>query len=220
MNHDQETVIWDALTADPAIGVAIITLDGTIEYANDRIGSMFLGARGADIVGKNLYELYPREWADERVAVFHRILESGRPAIMRHIRRGRQLQSTITRLEQVEGREQPRFLTITHEGEHEQPGEAERFEVVESLIVDLGALSVLSKRELEVLAMMKQGLSREEIGRIMYISEHTVSKYRQSIGRKLGIAARDDLVRLAQQAGLEFKDAHLKRAGADPGARK
>lgn len=216
MEHDdQASVIWEALTADPAIGVAIITRRGVIEYANDRIGRMFLGASGADITGKNLYELYPREWADERIAVFEEIAASGRPALMRHIRRGRQLQSTITLLGPREGHDEARFLTISHEGEHDAPLDAERFEVVESMIVDLGALDVLSVRELEVLALMKQGLSREEIGRIMYISEHTVSKYRQTIGRKLGLAAREDLVHLAELAGLEFRDAHLKRAGRD-----
>lgn len=201
--------VWDAFTADPAVGVCVIDETGKILYANGQIARMFLQTAAKNVVGRSLHELYPKAWADERIGVLRRVAETGRPVVLRHIRRGKQLQSTITLMRTPPGRYQ-RFLTVSHEGEHAVLDE-DRFEVIESGLADLGPLDVLTARELEVLALLKQGMSLSGIARLLHRSAKTIEKHRDAIGRKLGVSGRVELARMAAAAGLEVSDAGLKR---------
>lgn len=60
----------------------------------------------------------------------------------------------------------------------------------------------LSRRELEVLALMGQGLKLREIADRLAISEKTVETYRARITEKLGLRTRAEFVRFALDAGL------------------
>lgn len=60
----------------------------------------------------------------------------------------------------------------------------------------------LSRRELEVLALLPTGLSAAEIGSELFVSTNTVRSHVKSIHRKLGVASRADAVAAARRAGL------------------
>ena len=60
----------------------------------------------------------------------------------------------------------------------------------------------LSKREIEVVQLMCEGLSSKEIGRTLHISPKTVENHRYNIYRKCGIESVASLVRYAIQNGL------------------
>ena len=62
--------------------------------------------------------------------------------------------------------------------------------------------SVLSKREIEIVRLMCEGLSSKEIGRTLHISPKTVENHRYNIYRKCGIESLASLVRYAIQHGL------------------
>ena len=51
---------------------------------------------------------------------------------------------------------------------------------------------LLSARELEVLLLLDEHLSTEEIARRLFISEHTVRSHVKSLLRKLGVSSRRD----------------------------
>ena len=67
----------------------------------------------------------------------------------------------------------------------------------------LASLGKLTPRELEVFRWVISGLLNKQIGAELGTAEKTIKIQRGSITSKLGIAAVADMVRLAQQAGIE-----------------
>ncbi len=52
----------------------------------------------------------------------------------------------------------------------------------------------LSDREIEVVALVAQGLSNKEIGSRLFISEHTIKDHIKNIMRKTGAASRSEII--------------------------
>lgn len=65
-----------------------------------------------------------------------------------------------------------------------------------------GSSSLLSPRELEVLELLAQGFTNQEIGSKLDLSVKTVETYRARISTKLSLKKRADLVRYAVETGL------------------
>jgi len=55
----------------------------------------------------------------------------------------------------------------------------------------------LTKREIEIIGLLVQGLNSQNIADKLYISKHTVEKHRKNINRKLYIKAFSDLFQYA-----------------------
>ncbi len=68
--------------------------------------------------------------------------------------------------------------------------------------LDLGPLGSLTRRELEVFALIGRGFTTEQIASHLHRSKRTVQGHRVSLGRKLGVKTRGELTRLAAEAGL------------------
>ena len=62
--------------------------------------------------------------------------------------------------------------------------------------------TILSAREEEVLELLANGLSNEEIANGLMISKHTVARHRENLMRKLGLHSRTELVKYAIRKGL------------------
>lgn len=60
----------------------------------------------------------------------------------------------------------------------------------------------LTAREQEVLELLAEGLSNEEIADRLVISRHTVARHRENIMRKLGLHNRSQLVKYAIRKGM------------------
>lgn len=60
----------------------------------------------------------------------------------------------------------------------------------------------LTAREQEVLEMLADGLSNEEIADRLIISRHTVARHRENLMRKLGLHNRSELVKYAIRKGM------------------
>jgi DNA-binding NarL/FixJ family response regulator len=63
-------------------------------------------------------------------------------------------------------------------------------------------LDVLSKRELQVLELVAEGLTNIEIGELLGISPKTVARHRERIMNKLDIHSATELVKFAIRTGL------------------
>ena len=207
------------LASDPGVGFSVVDLAGVIRFANARATEMFLGVSPEKAIGSTLDELYGRDWAAERITVLERVLGTGRPALLRHIRRGKQLQSTIRLLSSEQGSPQP-VSVVTVEGEHD-PSFGDEFHVIESGIMDLGPLAPLTAREREVLSLVGHGMSTNQMAAALFRSPRTIERHLDSIRQKLHTASRLQLVSYATAAGLEVRDATLKRTSPnDTSSRK
>lgn len=65
-----------------------------------------------------------------------------------------------------------------------------------------GRAGTLSKRETEVLGLLAQGLTNQEIAATLFLSARTVETYRANLQQKLGVRTRAELTRFARDAGF------------------
>lgn len=204
MTPQEQNLVWDAFTREPGIGVTILNMEGEVTYVNDEASRLYLGRAGAT-EGKRLDELVPAELVEQTMERGRRCLTEGSFS-SRIVWRGRQIINSYHPLKADEDDENDRFLLISR---YASGGDAEADFTSE--FVELGELSVLTPRELEVLALIGQGLRIADIARILHRSERTIEKHRESIGRKLNQTDRVQLALIASRAGLRVEDAKLKR---------
>ena len=195
---------------DPTVGVSLVDAEMRIQFVNDRAVEMFL-AEGAKVeAGQSLWELFPEPWVKERQDLVRRVLETDEPLALRSIRRGVRIQSTFYPVHDEDDKPTS-VLVFSVPGETAVRKEQDGMEIVESGIVDLGDLDRLTRREIEVLALMGHGMGRLEIAEKLYRSPKTVDNHMASIGGKLGVANRAELVQIATRAGLKLGHADLPR---------
>ncbi len=212
---DPSTVV-SGLLSDPSAGVAVARLSGELLYANDQAARMFLGneTTAESVQGQSLWALFPEKWMREWADFGAQVLRSGEPAMVRTVWQGRQVLSWVHPLDADAPPAEARLLAISRfscdlpvGGEDAEP----RFTVFESRFIRLGELDVLSPRELEVLALVGQGLSIKEIAAMLHRSEKTIQNHRDSIGAKLGLGNRVHVAAMARRAGLTQRDAQKTR---------
>lgn len=220
--------LWAAVTTEPNTGIWITSLDGRVVGMNDQAAKILHGpdAKGADYAGRKLSDLHSPAWVAEHLAVLRRVLLLGKPVVVRTICRGWQQVSWISSIESEPqdhtlplkvwaGPPAPRFLVTTRRQESDAPAEAPaekaRHEVIDSESIDLGPMTVLTRRELEVLALIGQGLSNREIAQTLFRSVKTVDNHRTAIMAKLSVRSRLKLAMIARRAGLTLKDAGRAR---------
>jgi DNA-binding CsgD family transcriptional regulator len=232
----KQDAIWHGLVNEPNTGVSIVTMEGMILFVNEQSARIFLGLEytPALIIGKKMHELFPKPWVDQRLELFRRVLVIGHPMMIRTIWRGWQQFSWIHYIEPDpqafatddpdEGRLPDHFLVITRRissvgmiGDSTsrpipiEPLTTSDVHVVDSQVMDLGELEVLSTRELEVLALLGQGMSLKEIAKTLHRSVKTIDNHRQAIGRKLAVDDRVHLAEIAKRAGITLADAETPR---------
>lgn len=212
--------VWSSLVSEPGTGVFIISHDGRVLYVNEQGAVMLMGQgrTAGELTGRHLSEFMPSAWVDERRAVMQRIQETGEPALLRTIWHGLQQFSWIHGIEpDVDEKPPPglrynHFLVILRRGlapTVDHTGKTYTF--LESGVANLGPLESLTARELEVLALIGQGLSAKEISKVLHRSVRTVEGHRMSLGRKRAMDDRVKLAEIARRAGLTLRDVERKR---------
>lgn len=210
------------------VGLVVLDRDRRVVFHNPEWGRLIFGDAKADYTGKTLYELFPREWMAVRDDVIERVLGGNDPILIRSIARGRHMEAVVHGVcldgegpEDHPGWEDDgrvaHVLVVVRPGSAAPDGAKEdQVEVVEAEAVDLGKLSVLTPRELEVLALIGHAKSGKEIGALLGISPRTVERHRDSIGKKLQAQDRVTLASIAWAAGLEVADAKRARIEVSP----
>lgn len=82
------------------------------------------------------------------------------------------------------------------------PSQRERYELVQNPLRSLPTGAKLTRREMQVLDAISEGLSDTEIARRIGLGVDTVKTHARSIFRKLGSHGRTNAVLLACRAGL------------------
>lgn len=216
-NDIRADVLWSAFTKAPGIGVCVVSPAGDIYFASEESQRIYLGTTNPAVIGRNILDLFPEAWAEERRGYYRRVVETRQPLTVREVWHGRQLCTTLRPIIDDSG-EVNMILGLSQITPSDSPSDVEH-EKVESEFIELGELDVLTPRELVVLALVGQGLSLKEIAAKLHRSFKTVDNHRASIGRKLKQTDRVALARIAAQAGLQVSDAELTRVRLSEGGK-
>lgn len=199
-----------------SFSLLLLTPDGEILFANRNACTNFKDHDTESIIGHTLHDVTHHEWADERVRLLNRAADEWRDLIIIEILSGFRLCTSVKPIAiTLDGQRQRLLLVIVElvvaANYYWLLDHIEENNVVIADCNDLGCLNILSDRELEVLALMGQGYRQKDIAKILSRSISTVNRHRESIGEKLQITDRAQLVRLANTALLQVSDAKRKR---------
>lgn len=180
-------------------------------------------------------------WARIGPEAVHTDAAERRPAVVHFIHEGVQVQCDVWPLPSGSGASggsgggstEPMFLVLAVEGRQDPndaaadegaPGvsaggvieanaakTAQRFITLAPMLAELGALNALTARELEVLALIGQGMATREIAESLGRSPRTIERHCDAIHKKLGTTNRVQMARYAMQAGLTAEAGKLKR---------
>jgi DNA-binding CsgD family transcriptional regulator len=198
------SVAWEALVHDTGADVAMFDVHGRFLYLSPVLRLWhFTGAVG-EVVGRSLLEVFPRAMAEERLGIVRRVAMENKPFVIRTMWRGVQARTSL-RPVSVAGEQFAHVLAVCRPAQEDHaPAEGGAGPtVVQAEEVDLGPLGVLTPRELEVLALIGEGLSTTEIARRLSRSNKTVEAHRLSLGLKLKAKNRVELAKIAVRAGLK-----------------
>lgn len=198
--------LWDIMKSQPGVGVLIIDAQGKCHFCNPQAQKIYYG-RDFDPVGMTIAEVEGEEFAAERMQVIHQVIRTGRPMVIRHIRGGKRTEATVWPLRKHAGH-LPRIISIARQGIVDETAE---LAVFESQLVDWGPLDVLTRRELQVLAMVGHGVPLKTAAAELGISQRSVERYRTDIARKLRVRSIAEIAQVVQRAGLDLEDAELDR---------
>lgn len=199
---------WTLLKSQPGVGVLIIDEDGLVLYSNPQARQIYYGDN-FNPVGKTIEEIEGRDFASERMPLIREVIRTRKPAMIRHIRGGKWTEAMIWPMDPVPEKKQ-RIISVTRQGIETAVPDAE-VPVVDSTLVDLGPLDVLTSRELEVLCLVGHGIPIKAIASELGVAQRTVERYRSDITRKLGVTSIAEIARLVQLAGLEIPHAEMAR---------
>jgi DNA-binding CsgD family transcriptional regulator len=198
------------LAETPGTAVAILDPQGRILFCNEYGAKMYGGGTAAEHIGRNLADLYPRDWAMEKISLLRRVAEDDDRLMIRYMWKGKRVEAQYQRIPS-DGQAGLNILVTVREGVTDDADVPEGFEVVKIDTSDFGPLAVLTPREIEVLALIGQGKTAKQIGEILGCSHRTVERHRDMIGKKLNKRDRVELALIAQTAGLELRDAYVRR---------
>lgn len=209
-------LLWESMTTEPGVSVAILDERGTILFLNDETIRIFFDNKApAQLRGMRLDELgFPPAWIEERLGIFREMAGDARPRLVRTIWHGHQQFSWVRMIPVESPGERPSFLVVTRRipaGEESRRLLGSEHPVVESGVIRLGDLDVLSPRELEVLTLLGHGMAIRDIAQTLDRSAKTIERHRESIGAKLRQSKGVVLADLARQAGLALGDSGRTR---------
>lgn len=211
-----ETLLTELLASQRRLPVIFFDPEGNILLIN-KYGALGYKKTPEELIGKNLRDVVVPEWGEERVEFIHRCITTDKPLAVMQICGGNRMVLRLVPIRAQPEDERPSCVLMT--GESIRPccyysmlDEAtDEKPVVHSKLVELGKLGVLSTRELEVLALMRQGMRSKDIAKHLHRSVSTIENHRDKIGIKLGLRDRSKIIELANIAVLQEEDAHRKR---------
>lgn len=210
------TLFTELMVGMYAVSIMVWDSDGVIVCCNDVAARGFKKTSYNELLGKTLYEFAPENWVKERYGVAKLAIDSKQRITFLEILGGYRLRTLMRPISTVVDGVTKNFVLISVEQitstEFAYASSTQTNEMVMfANYIDLGGLDVLTNRELEVLALMGQGLRAKEIAKELCRSVSTVDNHRDNIGEKLGMHDRGELIALAKLAALQVDDASRQR---------
>lgn len=190
--------------------------DGNIKLANDFMACGYGFSSPLDMLGKNIADLTPPQWAAERIGIARRSVELEKPISLLEINNGYRINIRFIPVQFDHMNLAPPDILIVIEQitrgifNHIMSDKYPEM-TMQPEYHSLGMFDVLSKREIEVLALMGEGLRAKEIAKRLFRSVSTIENHRDNIGQKLGIKDRAVLLTVAEKAVFQLDDANRKR---------
>ncbi|MFK7760218.1 MAG: LuxR C-terminal-related transcriptional regulator [Phycisphaerales bacterium] len=211
-----DLVFHELLTGMCAVSIMVWDDQGTIITCNDIAARGFQLPSIDDLIGKNLYDFAPKNWASERYQVAKLSMDTGKRITFLEILGGSRLRTMIRPMTTEHDGKTNHFVLVTVEQISEKEFDfacsgRSNDVVVHANVNDLGKLDVLTSRELEVLALMGKGMRAKDIAKELSRSLSTIDNHRNNIGDKLNIHDRGELIALAKKASLTKEDATRQR---------
>lgn len=195
---------WQALVEDSSCLVMVMDSDGLVHYANNVAAGLLNKPNVANVIGRRLREFTTIPVAEERVSFIRESIAAVQPITVDGMICGYWRRITYRPIPHENG-QRPCVLAVGRVASS-YLDKARPAGVVRAKHDDTGVLSVLSKREIEILCFIGEGLSASDIARHLHRSVKTVEWHRVALGNKLGIANRVELARIAIRAGLVRAD--------------
>lgn len=196
--------VWELLSRDSGAGLLVCDTSGRIVFANERL-TKYLNLPTADsISGKTLTEVYPEAAARERLEIMRRSARERRPFVFESVWNGVAYQAIVRPFALMGGDPELVICIVRHQPKpntDDVPADVERIHARSN---NLGPLSTLTMRELELLALIGEGLSSHDIAKKISRSIKTVEAHRASLGKKLGVASRVALAKIASESNLHY----------------
>jgi len=215
-----EAVLSGILGADRRVSIGVIDRQGTFMMLNAFAAKPYGVDDPSKLYGKNIGDYVTGIWVEELLGFVRRCIKEDTKITILLMSGGFRIRTQLVPIRTSPGDAQASCVLVMSEEIKAQiyeqivsdPPDDEV--VVHSELVSLGPLDVLSTRELEVLALMREGLRTKEIADRLHRSLSTILKHRESIGRKLKLHDRSEMIELANIAVLQVEDASRTRLGA------
>ena len=200
-----DTNIWWKILSQYTNHIVILSdCDGRFLFANEE-AKKFLSRSNEDLVGRTWQDVLPPKVANELSMYARTVHKTNKPIELIGMVKGICLRTLFLPIRTVEN-SMPMLLVICNQlTALDQQSRLEDNNGVQKVVAefnDLGPLSILSERELEILAYIGEGWSPPEIAKRLHRSVKTIDWHRRSLGRKLGANNTLQLVRIAINAGL------------------
>jgi len=197
-----ERSLWQFFVEVGQLSVVVVNAEGRFAYVSPRCAVM-AGKSASEMVGKRVDEVMVGEIGIERMAIFERALRGARPLLVVEAMGGMPMLTLIYRACDADGRPIG-VICLHHVGQatNDLPIDRSLFDIIEPRASEVSPLSKLTDREREVLRLIALGASQAQIAKSIHRTIKTVEWHRAALGRKLGVATRIELARIALQNGL------------------
>ncbi len=201
--------LWRALVWDAGVGIVLLDVArGNVLYANDFASRALGGLESNDWSNRALASCVSPAVAAEWMRCAQQALSTGHALVCRTRHTGRPMLVTArgVSLACVPAVSAVLFtlrrLASDHEPDRCDPGA----DHVPSTAATLGELDGLTPQQLIVLRLIGEGLSTDQIASRLFRTPKTIEWHRMSLGRKLGVRSRAELVLIAVRTGLVSPD--------------
>jgi DNA-binding CsgD family transcriptional regulator len=173
-----------------------------------------MGSTPERLAGTTLLDTMTPEQAKERMDMMRPVMHAGRMHAHQQIWVGKRWLTRVWPLDPEYFGHPGYFVLITRITDASSVNDRQ---VDFARSSDLGPLSVLSKRELEVFYYLATGMTAGDVARTLFRSEKTIGRHVENIHKKMGYTNRAQLVRDAVEAGLVTFSSEQWQHVIDPG---
>jgi DNA-binding CsgD family transcriptional regulator len=189
----------------PNVYASVVDGNGMYVWASESMRSF----RSSDgFVGRRFDELGPPEWARERLLAIREVIRSRTPTLFTSIFLARRMFGVMIPVWM--GSDEPLVFLMAVDVESVSGGAESPCELksdlptVQFLHVQLGDLSLLTRRQLETLRLVAMGKTNEEIAAILHRTRRLVEWHIRMLLKQTGARDRIALSNIGRTAGLHL----------------